>query len=169
MVGLKHIAKIREYCDYVEEHLDNVSTSWDIIQDKCKDMNIIYDDFLFFNIDQHIKNHDISKLSHAEFIPYVEKFFPMDDKNADSNELFTEAWENHQDYNQHHWQNWTNVADHFPNEWACHCTCMVVDWMAMAIKFNDTAQGYYENNKDSIDIPEKAVKFIYEIFEKLDG
>jgi hypothetical protein len=44
---------------------------------------------------------------------------------------------------------------------------MVIDWMAMGIKFNDTAQSYYEKNKDKIDLPEKGVKFIYEIFEKV--
>lgn len=164
MNALKYIDKIREYCDYVEEHLDNVAKAWDLVQDKCKDMNIIYDDFLYANINQMVLDHDLSKVSHAEFIPYVEKFFPVGEGTS---ELFAEAWQNHQDCNPHHWQNWTKREDAFPNEWACHCTCMVIDWIAMGMKFNDTAQAYYEKNAESIVIPEYATEFIYEIFGKV--
>jgi len=30
---------------------------------------------------------------------------------------------------------------------------MVLDWMAMGLKFGDTAEEYYENNRDKIKIP----------------
>jgi hypothetical protein len=55
-----------------------------------------------------------------------------------------------------------------PIEWAVHCTHMVIDWMAMGYKFGDTAQQYYEANKDKIELPDYAVDFIYEIFKRLD-
>ena len=41
------IQKTREYLDYLEEHYNNVQKAWKIIQDKCKDMPFIYDDFQF--------------------------------------------------------------------------------------------------------------------------
>jgi len=44
MEGIKHIDKIRKYCDYVEEHLLNVKRSWGIIKESCEDMNFIWDD-----------------------------------------------------------------------------------------------------------------------------
>lgn len=29
MIGIQHINNIREYCDYVEDHLLNVEKAWD--------------------------------------------------------------------------------------------------------------------------------------------
>ena len=44
---------------------------------------------------------------------------------------------------------------------------MVLDWMAMGYKFGDTAQEYYEKNKDKIALPNIAIPFMYETFERL--
>jgi len=44
---------------------------------------------------------------------------------------------------------------------------MVLDWMAMGYKFGDTAQEYYEKNKEKIKIPSWAVDFIYQIFDRI--
>ena len=164
MDGLKHTAKIREYCDYIDEHLNNVARAWMIFQVACKDMNGIYDDHLFFVIDGLIKEHDVSKLSPEEFIQYQRNFHPVGKRDSDG---FDSAWEHHQRYNPHHWQNWTKISTASPNELACHCACMVIDWMAMGLKFGDTAEEYYETLKELIDLPEWAVKFVGEIFERL--
>ena len=44
---------------------------------------------------------------------------------------------------------------------------MVLDWMAMGYKFGDTAQEYYEKNKEKIELPDWAIEFIYEIFRRV--
>ncbi len=164
MEGVKHINKIREYCDYVEEHLLNVERSWFILQSTCKDMPIIYDDYCYWYIDAMVKNHDVSKMSTEEFIPYQRNFYPVDEKD---NAIFGIAWQHHLIHNPHHWENWTNIKEKFPNEQACHCVCMVIDWMAMGMKFGDTAEEYYNANKHKINIPGWSVEFINEIFKKL--
>ena len=46
---------------------------------------------------------------------------------------------------------------------------MIIDWMAMSYKFEDTAQEYYEKNKDRINLPDYVEKFIYEIFSRIDS
>ena len=48
-----------------------------------------------------------------------------------------------------------------------HCVCMVIDWMAMGLEFGDTAEAYYEREKEKIRLPDWAVTFIGEIFERL--
>jgi hypothetical protein len=80
-------------------------------------------------------------------------------------EEFNAAWENHKEKNPHHWENWTKKE----GGWVCNCVCMVVDWMAMGMKFNDTPREYYEKNKDKIKLPNYAIKFMYKIFELLEA
>ena len=163
MKALELINKTREYLDYLEEHILNVGKAWNELQDKCKDMEFIYNDYLFGGIDEEVRRHDISKLSKYEFMEYRLCFFPT---KSESKTKLSEAWEHHKEYNTHHWENWTTNEYSDPNEWIIHCAHMIVDWMAMGYKFNDTAQVYYEKNKDKIILPNYAVNFIYEIFSR---
>ncbi len=164
MEGLKHVEKIREYCDYIEKHLLNVGKAWGMVQEACKDMNVISDDWLWGIIDTMIKQHDVSKMSPEEFIQYQQNFFPVGEKDSSR---FADAWKHHLEHNPHHWENWTNRKETFPNEMACHCVCMVCDWIAMGIQFGDTAEEYYQNNMDDIVLPQWAVEFVREIFDRL--
>ena len=176
MIGLKYVIKTREYCDYLEEHLTNVKWAWDVLQDKCKDMDFIWDDYKWSCIDYWVKEHDLSKFSKEEFTQYRNNFFPVENESVNKNS-FNDAWEHHKKENDHHWENWTkllpdeigeedkisSVEYHAP----LFCVHMIIDWMAMGKKFGDTAQIYYEANKDKIKLPDWAVRFIYEIFERV--
>ena len=164
MKALKIIKQTRNYLDYLEEHLLNVEKAWNELGFKCKDMDFIYDDFLFHNIDSVVKNHDLSKLSKSEFIQYRDFFFPTESANKGK---LGNYWRHHKANNPHHWENWTKQEYYNPYEWAVHCVHMIIDWMAMGYKFGDTAQQYYESNKNKIKLPDYAVKFIYEIFSRL--
>lgn len=161
------IVKFREYLDYVERHYDNVQKAWGVVQEKCKDMKFIYDDSVFWCLDAAIKKHDESKLSKEEFFAYRNYFYPTKDEIKDK-AAFNSAWENHLKHNDHHWQKWTRD---FKDK---HCLaaelCLVhniVDWMAMGYEFNDTAQEYYESNKEKINLPDWAIELMYIIFEKI--
>ncbi len=164
MKGLEYIQATRDYVDYLERHLINVSASWDKLQQRCSDMRVVYDDFYHAIIDKMIHEHDLTKFSEHEFAQYREKFFPIATVSDDS---FAEAWKHHKTHNPHHWETWTKGLYYQPNEWECHCVCMIVDWMAMGLEFGGTAQEYYEKNKERIALPAHGVKFIYEIFKRL--
>lgn len=172
MDGIKHTAKIREYCDYIDEHLRNVAIAWAVLQRKCKSMHFVYDDWVWAHIDQLVKEHDISKMSMEEFIPYQRKFFPADKEviKGERKEAFEKAWQHHQDHNPHHWQEWTREGrENGHQEQTMHCACMVIDWMAMSIKFGGSAEDYYrrEERKGKIQLPVWAKRFLDEIFEQL--
>jgi hypothetical protein len=166
MKALKAIQKTREYLDYLEEHILNVKRAWLELQEKCSDMRFIYSDFFYHTIDSEVEHHDISKLSEHEFVQYRKWFFPVEEREKDRI-AFDKAWKHHKENNLHHWETWTQKQYWDPNEWERHCVHMVIDWMAMGYKFGDTAQEYYERNKDKINLPRYAVDFIYEIFSKL--
>lgn len=167
MVILDIIEKTREYLNYIEEHVLNVEKAWRELQDKCEDMKFIYDDYLYNMIDAEVGFHDLSKLSEQEFIQYRKSFYPTKAESKEIKYDMTQAWKHHKINNPHHWQNWTTMNSNHPHEWEVHCVHMVIDWMAMGYKFGDTAQSYYESNKDKVELPDYAVSFIYEIFERI--
>lgn len=160
---LNLIKVTRDYLDYVERHIQNVHKAWSLIQDKCKGkgFKFLYDDFYWQTINLDVIHHDSSKLSAAEFTQYRQWFFPAEGEQKDK-ALFKSAWEHHKTNNDHHWQNWTKKGSVHDEAFV---VMMVIDWVAMGFEFGDTAQDYYEKNKDKIDLPDWAVTFMYEIFE----
>lgn len=166
MKGFEHIKKIKEYCDYLEEHLSNMSSAWEIIKTKCYDLDVLNDPFHYKNINNLILDHDLSKFSKEEFIPYRDKYYPVLDNPYNERDYYS-AWENHLINNPHHWENWTNLNYDNNYEWKYHCLCMICDWVAMGLKFNDTALNYYEKNKEKIHIPEYAKSFLYKVLNKV--
>lgn len=164
MNGLELIKKTREYLDYLEEHLNNIAKAWADIQLKCADMRFVQDADIFNKIDLEIKNHDLSKFSAEEFTQYRMAFYPAESENGfdDSN-----SWKHHIRNNPHHWENWTKSGS--SNDWEIDCVHMVVDWVAMGYRFEDSARDYYENFKDRIALPKEAVLFIYKIFDRVYG
>lgn len=162
MMVLPYIQKTREYLDYVERHINNVSKAWQEVQDKCRNMNFIYDDYIFFRLNGEVSRHDVSKLSSSELVQYRAKFYPT--KYEDDCD-FGLAWEHHKKHNPHHWETWTNIS----SDQELNCVHMVIDWLAMSYEFGDTPRKYYEANKERIKIPDWAVEFINEIFNCLES
>ncbi len=164
MIALHRIEQFRNYLDYLEEHILNVERAWKILQDCCPDMKFIWDDYSFHTLDAEIKYHDLSKFSAEEFIQYRLAFYSCDDE--EKNTPLGAAWEHHKEHNPHHWENWTKTKNDTEQE--KHCVHMVVDWLAMSLKFGDSPQTFYEKQKltGKIDLPEWAEDFIFEIFDR---
>jgi len=167
---LETIQKTRAYLAYIEEHYDSVQTAWNHLQKVCKDMEFVTDPVVYRILDSRVKLHDLSKLSVEEFVPYRRKFFPTEWEEGEkiSPKVFNAAWEHHKEHNRHHWQTWTKIDSNDSYEWKMGCVHMILDWMAMSYKFGGTAQKYYEDNKRKIKLPDYAVKFMYEIFERIE-
>jgi hypothetical protein len=156
MKGQEHIEKIREYLCYLEDHLNNVHRAFIELSEICKDMVWVADDFTWHTIRIEVEYHDLSKFSQEEFIPYQEKFFPVHG-HYENNNKFKKAWEHHKNKNHHHHETVETYLD------IIH---MIIDWTAMGYKYGDTAQKYYESNKDKIKLSDDHIKFMYEIFHR---
>ena len=159
---LEHTQKIRAYCDYLDTHVRNVRRAWDGLQGPCKGLRFIYDDWVHACIESMVEDHDLSKVSAAEFIAYQRRFFPVGDADKEG---FADAWEHHKMNNPHHWEHWTQETYSNPYAAEMHCVCMVVDWTAMAYEFGGSAEAYYLDNAEKIKLPAWAVTFIGEIFD----
>jgi len=154
MRGYDYIYHTRKYLDYLEEHLDNVRKAFNTLSKICKDMWWVKDDVSWHTLRCEVCYHDISKFSEDEFIQYRRKFFPIKDEIIDIKE-FDEAFQNHLINNTHHYQSLKNDLD------VVH---MVIDWTAMGYKFGDTAQDYYEKNRDNIKLNKRQEQIVLDMF-----
>lgn len=157
LIGHEYIKQTRAYCDYLEEHFNNIAKAFDEVYSACKQLNFFIDDYNFHTLYREVELHDISKFSSAEFTQYRKKFFPINNQQVDVTN-FDKAWEHHYTNNTHHWESATAQLD------VIH---MVIDWTAMSYKFGGTAQSYYEANLHKIKLQPDLIDFMYTIFNKL--
>lgn len=100
--------------------------------------------------------HDWSKLTRAEWGPYVRRFY--DEENERPGE-FKEAWRHHWSHNKHHWQGWCMRLDgtpaistvRMPETYARE---MVADWMGAgrAITGRWEVAEWYANERERIEL-----------------
>ncbi len=166
ILSLDIAEKTCEYAAYVKVHIENVYIASQIFFHKCKGLKIVVDQELYKKLIFDLAEHDMSKLGKNEFSQYRQKFYPVDGELCDAS-IFDSAWEHHKENNMHHWESWTSKEYGDSDEWMIHCSHMVIDWMAMSMKFGGTAEEYYRKNKDNIKIPEYADSFLEQIFEFL--
>lgn len=164
---IEKINKTREYLDYIEQHYLNVQKAWELINQKCgNEFRFMHDDFVWHSIDSAIQKHDMSKLSSNEFIQYRERFFPCSYENDINKNEFESAWEHHKRHNDHHWQNWT--INHKNNPYAdIFVVHMAVDWIAMSIKYNNSALDYYNSIRNEIKLPNWANELVIHILNMI--
>jgi len=168
MVAFDYIKSTRDYLDYLEEHIGNVEKAWKEIQEKCKHFHFIYDDNMFFWIDQEVMHHDESKFSIEEFVQYRQKFHKVEHELVKPG-TFDQAWDHHKLFNDHHWETWTTKKYKIPYEWKVHCVHMIVDWVAMSYKTGITAKSYFKANNDLIKFPDYSIPFIEEVLDCLES
>jgi len=166
MIANEYIAKTRAYLDYLEEHIENIRLAFQEVSKACDGMMWVGDDVTWWGLRGDVCNHDVSKFSKEEFTQYRAKFFTLD-ADQDVNKDFDKAWEHHKEANHHHWETVDDEEFGHIGTMEKNVVHMIVDWTAMGYKFGDTAQEYYEANKDSIAIEPKLIPFMYQVFNKI--
>ena len=168
--------KTREYLDYLEEHYDNVQKAFKEAIPKWYDEEVIYEEYLFDILEDDVKYHDMSKLSKEEFVQYRQSFFPTDYEIDYANscygitvkdyfkESFNLAWENHKRENKHHWQSIESFFLKISKQ--IDYAHMLIDWIAMGYKFNNTAIDYYEKNKEEINLEPEWDIYVRRLLDK---
>lgn len=100
--------------------------------------------------------HDWSKLTPAEWTPYVHAFYRPDIERQNKQPAFDAAWLHHQHRNPHHWQHWLLQEDdgalktlEMPPALVRE---MVADWMGAgrAITGRWEVAEWYAKNRDKI-------------------
>ena len=171
MIGQSYINKTREYLDYLEEHFDNIRKAFQELSVACDGMTWVGDDNTWHTLRHEVCHHDISKFSTEEFVPYRNRFFPLDTATKEDKDAFNKAWIHHYEANEHHWEYINSLSDELvsrkPGLIERYLIHMLIDWTAMGYKFGDTAQEYYEQNKHKILLKPEQVEFMYTVFDRL--
>lgn len=169
------LKKTQEYLDYIKAHYFAVQEAWALIKRKCSNMGFVEEDSIRERIDADVLEHDYSKLSMAEFVPYRLEFYPTDAERESPSmgglaaTLYREAWAHHKKYNDHHWQAWTEDNKLAIQDQVRCCVHMVVDWVGMAMQRNNPYSTYYREHKDLIQIPDWAHALVESIFRCLEA
>lgn len=156
LIGHEYIKQTRAYCDYLEEHFNNIAKAFEEVSEAIS-YYLKDNEHASYILETSVKHHDLTKFSAEEFTQYRNKFFPVFQYNQIQQD-FNKAWEHHYTNNTHHWESATTELD------VIH---MVIDWVAMSYKFGGTAQSYYEANKHKIKLQPDLINFMYTIFNKL--
>ena len=153
------------YKNYIIEHINNVQLAYDQYGSTlCTLLGVNKT-----TLASKIKDHDESKFSQDEFEQYRQYFFPNDGEEKNKY-LFITGWLFHQNSNPHHPEFWM-VRDGYdvkpldmPPLYICE---MLLDWVAMGYKFNDTAYEYYQREGNKKPFSDKTRKLVESVIEVL--
>lgn len=146
--------------------------------------DLMFSDVSLKELRKSLWTHDLSKFSIAEFVPYANWFYSKlgveytptkhpngnNDIHEEYRKDFESAWLHHYSRNKHHWNfhyKLGNSAYTMPLQYVIE---MIIDWSAMARKFNDSPLDYYMKNRNTIHITkdtEEALLYYLERWEKV--
>lgn len=170
MNSIKLVDKTREYLNYIDEHLRNVGTAWEWVQEACADLPHLQNEGIRKRLNQMISNHDISKLSKEEFVPYRQIFYPISGECVLSQSEKDAIYNIHYVKNDHHWQ---TIKHRYLNnqlnlvEAEIRCIHMVVDWIAMGLpEGNSDALTYFNDMKERMELPKALEDFTQVLLDR---
>ena len=170
-------ALTEQYDSYLDEHISNVKKGFDWL---CTNLPQLIPDDVYETIYCNIVNHDASKYSTAEYLPYALYFYgkvPDGFCTAEINQAidsnFNYAWLHHIHNNPHHWQYWLLQNDEdglnileMPYEYIIEMIC---DWWAFSWKSGNLTEifNWYEKNKYIIKLNVNTRTTLEEILNKI--
>lgn len=119
--------------------------------------------------------HDWSKMTRAEWTPYVNSFYGPQPRTKEVKRAFMEAWHHHVKYNPHHWNHWLWYGpdlEKTPVEMPEHfCREMVADWASAGRTITgkwEVASWYTEQKKQNkIQLHPETQKLVEELIAKI--
>lgn len=155
-----------EYKKYLSDHIKNVKNGYEYFKENLPE----YIDDLEIpkeEMDKQIEEHDKSKYSDEEFIPYAEYYYG-ENKHKDTPE-FEVAWEHHYKNNPHHPEYWGKN-----NDMPLSCIIeMICDWWSFSWKADNKNEifTWWKENKSEKEqyMSDATLSKVEEILEHLQN
>ena len=163
-MSMEELEKEKEYIRYIDDHVSNVVEAFNKYFLPYLDMNAtIYIAFTTFSFNdfenairmkaETIKDHDASKYTDIEFIPYRKHWYPTsyekslsDEEKADIEKSYEDAWTHHYQNNSHHQKYWQNEDGSFRDMDLGSIIEMICDWEAMSKHFGQNTWKWYNSD-----------------------
>ena len=160
-----------EYFQYLSDHIHNVYQSWSqflrpaMVEDG-------YDVNLLSEVDELIRDHDLSKYSAPEFEAYCNHWYPTEECLNDES-AYDMAWLSHIHHNPHHPQHWVLLQDEgesrplpMPLKYICEMLC---DWHSFSAEDSEsTAANWYHGDGSKLPFHEDTRNMIDKLIKHLD-
>ena len=102
--------------------------------------------------------HDLSKFGKTEFISSAKYFqgnrSPIDAEKEDCG--YSVAWQHHKGHNPHHWEYYLETPEQAAEIPKLNVAEMLLDWIAMSMKFKNSPITWYNQNKDRMILHKKT-------------
>lgn len=157
----------KQYHEYLEGHIGNVQEALELLHT----LGIQFIDDNYEELKSICQNHDASKYSDEEYIPYREHFYPTCDEDKLKTEAFELACRHHIKNNKHHWDYWLDENNQLDipdeKEYKLYCVERCCDWLAMSCQHDEPSSAWYHANKESIQMPDYGWELCDEIMSKV--
>lgn len=157
----------KQYNEYLEGHIGNVQEALELLN--TLDIQFVKDNYE--ELKSICQEHDASKYSEEEYIPYREHFYPINDEEKLKTEAFELACRHHIKNNKHHWDYWLNDNNELDipdeHEYKLYCVERCCDWLAMSCQHDEVSNGWYNANKESITMPDYGWELCDEIMSEV--
>jgi hypothetical protein len=158
-------AYLDKYKSYVLQHKERVGQFADWLKKNCPD---VFEGVDLGHFDTMIKEHDESKFSEEEFVPYA-RFWYDDSEHYDYDPEYELAWEHHYMNNEHHPEYWD--GEDMPYIYILEMLC---DWGSFSIAkkdFKELSDYYYNEAKedDEKNLSEATQEIIEDVLSRIDA
>ena len=155
----------RDYNEHIENHTLYVLMAFVLIRENLVEERYITEN-QSYQIEKLVSQHDNSKYSKEEWLPYARRFCGPESSNP-SPEVksdFKQAVKIHKSRNLHHWE---SLKDYKGNNWKNYIVELVCDYIAMGWEFDNYICEYYDKVKEEIDLPKKYKDYLDSIINNI--
>ena len=117
----------KKYREYLESHISNVENAYKLLLPRINEMGLSDQELQL--LENNIKNHDKSKFTVEEFIPYSNYFYG--DKTEKTIKEFRNAVIIHEKRNPHHLEYWLERGKDMPTIYLIEMVC---DWWSFSLQ-----------------------------------
>lgn len=142
------------YLKYIDEHRNYVYTAFlRFGKTICLALSLVHGEYDILR--RHVSRHDISKYGTDEFNGYRQYFYAKEGEEKNK-ALFDKAWQHHYTNNPHHWEYYLEMPGHADEMPKLNVAEMLLDWIAMSMKFKNSPITWYNQNKDRMILHKKT-------------
>lgn len=152
----------KKYREYLSSHIKYVEMTYNLLLPSIKKMGLSEQELQQLKV--NIEEHDKSKFTKEEFIPYCNYFYG--DKTEETITEFKKAVHKHETRNPHHLEYWAEKKESMPTIYLIEMVC---DWWSFSLRKKEPLEvlEWYNKNKPKMNLSDNECAKIGYLFEEI--